>query len=151
MPDLEKRCDVLDTWSRWAGGAAIDANHLGAAVDTLRNATGLHANHYRAATPRPEYGHSARRSLAVNPARKPSRWSGFSFAITSSRHSRRTGHTAHSPRVNCVFARPLPRTGYHHSSGVPRHSASSIHEVMNERSHPGYADGIPAQESDTSP
>jgi hypothetical protein len=95
--------------------------------------------------------HSARRSLAVNPARKPSRWSGFSFAITSSRHSRRTGHTAHSPRVNCVFARPLPRTGYHHSSGVPRHSASSIHEVMNERSHPGYADGIPAQESDTSP
>jgi hypothetical protein len=39
MPDLEKRCGDLDTWSRWAGGAA---------VDKMLNATGPHANHCRA-------------------------------------------------------------------------------------------------------
>jgi hypothetical protein len=48
MPDLEKRCDVLDTWSRWAAGAVTDANRLGAAVDTLLTVTGPHASQCRA-------------------------------------------------------------------------------------------------------
>jgi hypothetical protein len=48
IPELEQRCDALDTWHRWATGATIDANHLGAAVDTLLTATGRDANQYRA-------------------------------------------------------------------------------------------------------
>ena len=48
IPDLERRCDALETWGRWAAGDTLDTNHLGAAVDILITGTGPNSNHYRA-------------------------------------------------------------------------------------------------------
>jgi hypothetical protein len=46
--DLQQRCAALDTWRRWAAGAAADEPEVDAVIDTLLTATGPDAHHFRA-------------------------------------------------------------------------------------------------------